>query len=159
MKAHLLIFSVVAGALAQTPEGRQSVSAEERARIEAALPAKAPAAPRKHRSLLIVDYANGRAGHPSIPHADLAVELMGKKTGAYETVISHDASRLEPASLRGFDAVYLNNAQGPVKRRSHHSGPRGPAAWRDVDSRNGLRRASGPGLPATSRQEFANGHL
>ena len=114
MKAHLLIFAVVAGALAQTPEGRQPVSAEERAKIEAALPVKAPAAPRKHRRLLIVDYANGRAGHPSIPHADLAVELMGTKTGAYETVISHDASLLDPASLRGFDAVYLNNAQGAI---------------------------------------------
>ena len=53
-------------------------------------------------------------GHPSVPYADLAVELMGKKTGAYEAVISHDSSLLAPDKLKGFDAVFLNNTVGDL---------------------------------------------
>ena len=57
----------------------------------------------------MIDAVNGRMGHPAALHADLAVELMGKKTGAYETVISHDSSLLAPGNLKGFDAVFINN--------------------------------------------------
>jgi len=40
---------------------------------------------------------------------------MGKKTGAYETVISFDSSLLAPGKLEGFDAVFINNtAQGDL---------------------------------------------
>src|ERR1700729_3849571 len=72
-------------------EGRRQVTAEQRRKIEAALPAKAPAKPHKARKLLVIDY---RATHPSVPSADLAVQLIGAKTGAYEATISHDASLL-----------------------------------------------------------------
>jgi len=90
------------------------VTAGERRLIEAALPEKAPATPKKPRKLLIVDANLGRGGHPSIPYANLAVELMGKKTGAFETVVSHDTSMLEPDKLHQFDALYLNNTAGDL---------------------------------------------
>jgi len=90
------------------------VTAEEHRLIEAALPEKALATPGKPRKLLIVDTNLGRGGHPSIPYANLAVELMGKKTGAFETVVSHDTSMLEPDKLRQFDALYLNNTAGDL---------------------------------------------
>lgn len=105
------------GAIAQESAGtapvrrRREVPPEERQKIEAALPSKAPARPRRHRKLLVVDY---HASHPSVPDADLAVDLMGVKTGAYETVISHDTSLLAPDQLKQFDAVYLNNTVGEV---------------------------------------------
>jgi type 1 glutamine amidotransferase len=70
--------------------------------------------PKKPRRLLVVDTNIGRQGHPSIPYANLAVELMGKKTGAFETVTSHDTSMLEPENLRQFDALYLNNTIGDL---------------------------------------------
>jgi type 1 glutamine amidotransferase/sugar phosphate isomerase/epimerase len=90
------------------------VSAEERQSIERALPAQAPAKPKKARKLLVIDLNVGRRGHPSIPYANLAVALMGKKTGAYEAVVNNDASLLTPASLHQFDAVFLNNTIGNV---------------------------------------------
>jgi uncharacterized protein len=112
MRSIFVSLSVIAlffNASAQQPYSRRSVSPEDRQRIESALPAKAPAKPRKPRKLLVIDEINSRIGHPSAPQADLAVELMGKKTGAYEAVISHDTSLLAPGKLKGFDAVFINN--------------------------------------------------
>lgn len=96
------------------PAVSREVTAEERQKIEAALPEKAPARPKKPRKLLVVDANIGRGGHVSIPYANLAVELMGKKTGAFEAVVSHDTSMLEPENLRQFDAIYLNNTAGDL---------------------------------------------
>ncbi len=90
------------------------VSPEERAKIEAALPPQAPAQPKKPRKLLVFDLNVGRFGHPSIPHANLAMQLMGKKTGAFEATVSSDPAILEPARLAEFDAVFLNNTIGDI---------------------------------------------
>lgn len=92
-----------------TPRPRREVLLIERAKIVAALPAKAPAAPRRPRKLLIFD---GLANHPSVPYADLAMQLMGEKTGAFTATISGDVSALQADNLRQFDAVYLNNNVG-----------------------------------------------
>jgi hypothetical protein len=93
------------------PDG---VSDEEARRIEKAVPATAPARPAKARRLLVVDLNVGRPGHRSIPHANLAVRLMGQRTGAYETTICHDRSMLAAERLKTFDAVFLNNTLGPI---------------------------------------------
>jgi sugar phosphate isomerase/epimerase/type 1 glutamine amidotransferase len=90
------------------------VSPEERQKIERAIPTMAPAVPAQPRKLLVIDLNVGRHGHPSIPHANLAVELMGKKTGAYEAVFSNERSMLQPDNLGQFDAVFLNNTIGPL---------------------------------------------
>ncbi len=90
------------------------VSPEERRKIEEAIPPTAPAVPAKPRRLLVIDLNVGRHGHPSIPHANLAVELMGKKTRAYEAVFSNDRAMLQPENLNQFDAVFLNNTIGPI---------------------------------------------
>ncbi|MGA2618663.1 MAG: ThuA domain-containing protein [Thermoguttaceae bacterium] len=88
------------------------VSPEERLKIEQALPAKAPAAPKKPRKLLVFTLNVGYTGHGSIPHASLAFTLMGRKTGAFETVVSRDPEIFRPQTLRQFDAVFLNNTVG-----------------------------------------------
>lgn len=85
---------------------------EELKRIEAALPAKARAVPRKPRRLLIFDLNVGYGGHASITTANTAFTLMGKKTGAFETVVSRDPAVFKPESLRQFDAVFFNNTVG-----------------------------------------------
>ncbi len=90
------------------------VSPEEYQKIEEAIPLEAPAAPTEPRKLLVMDLNVGRHGHPSIPHANLAVELMGRKTGAYEAVFSNDRAMLLPDNLGQFDAVFLNNTIGPI---------------------------------------------
>ncbi len=99
------------------------VGDDERRRIEGALPAEAPARPSKPRRLLIFDLNVGYGGHRSAAHAALAFELMGRKTGAFETVVSRDPSVFAPESLKGFDAVFFNNTVGnlfedPALRRS-----------------------------------------
>lgn len=96
---------------------------DERARIEAALPARAQVRPRKPRKLLIFDLNVGYPGHPSIKTANLAFELMGKKTGAFDVVVSRDPAVFEAESLRQFDAVFFNNTVGnqftdPALRRN-----------------------------------------
>jgi type 1 glutamine amidotransferase len=107
----------------QAAESAPEVSPEERLKIEQAIPATAPAAPRKSRKLLAFDLNVGYPGHRSIPHANLAITLMGKKTRAFETVISRDSEVFRPQSLKQFDAVFLNNTVGnlftdPELRRS-----------------------------------------
>lgn len=88
------------------------LSPEERQRIEAAIPTKAFVTPQKNRKLLIFDLNVGYGGHRSIPTANMAFTLMGKKTGAFETVISRDPSVFKPENLHKFDAVFLNNTVG-----------------------------------------------
>jgi type 1 glutamine amidotransferase len=83
-----------------------------RRKIEAAIPAEAPAKPAKPRKLLIFDLNVGYGGHGSIPFANLAFTLMGRKTGAFETVVSHDPAVFQRESLKQFDAVFLNNTVG-----------------------------------------------
>ena len=101
-------------ATAPAPSGPPGVGPEERQKIEKAIPRKAPAAAAKGRKLLVIDLNIGRRGHLSIPHANLAVELMGRKTGAYEATFSSDRSMLRSKELRRFDAVFLNNTIGPI---------------------------------------------
>jgi len=88
------------------------ISGEQQKRIEAAIPNKAFVSPLKDRKLLIFDLNVGYGGHRSIPTANLAFTLMGKKTGAFQTVISRDPSVFEPDNLKQFNAVFLNNTVG-----------------------------------------------
>jgi len=95
----------------------------EREKIRKALPATAPAKPLKHRRLLIFDLNVGYPGHPSAAHAALAFTLMGKETGAFETVETADPRVFRPESLKTFDALFFNNTVGnlfrdPLLRRS-----------------------------------------
>ncbi len=109
-------FPTGAAGQAAAPAARRppGVSPEQRRKIEKAIPTRAPAAAAKRRKLLVIDLNIGRRGHASIPHANLAVALMGKKTGAYEATFSSDRSMLRPKKLRLFDAVFLNNTIGPI---------------------------------------------
>jgi len=85
---------------------------DDRKRVEAAIPTKPFVPPQKPRRLLIFDLNVGYGGHRSIPTANLAFTLMGRKTGAFETVITKDPSLFRPESLRRFDAVFFNNTVG-----------------------------------------------
>jgi type 1 glutamine amidotransferase/sugar phosphate isomerase/epimerase len=87
-------------------------AADERSQLEAVVPSRAFATPRKNRKLLIFDRNVNYGGHGSIPTANLAFELMGRKTGAFETVVSRDPEVFRPESLRQFDAVFFNNCVG-----------------------------------------------
>src|SRR4051812_44411874 len=72
--------------------------------IEKALPDSAPATPAKPRKLLVFTLATGFV-HGSIPVGAKAFEMMGNKTGAFETVVSSDPAMFEEDKLKQFDAV------------------------------------------------------
>lgn len=91
----------------------ESVPEQAVEKIRAAAPDKAPAKPAKPRRLLVFTLCRGFR-HGSIPYVSKALQLMGEKTGAYETVVSDDVSMFRPENLSQFDAVCLNNTTGSL---------------------------------------------
>ncbi|MCC6861928.1 MAG: ThuA domain-containing protein [Bryobacterales bacterium] len=94
--------------------GPERLTPEARRKVEEALPTKAFARPARPRKLLVMDLQVNYPGHPSIPHANLAVDLMGQKLGAWQATFSNDMANLRWDRLRQFDALYLNNTVGPL---------------------------------------------
>jgi uncharacterized protein len=78
-------------------------------RITAALPARAAATPRHPRRLLVFWRADAILHKGGAAAANHAIELMGAKTGAYESDFSRDYAALDPAVLARYDAIVLNN--------------------------------------------------
>lgn len=89
--------------VAQNPAGEQAPPGALE-KISAALPEKPFAKPNKVRTLLVFSKTNGFR-HASIATGKLAFTEMGKKTGAFETVISDDLANFEADALKKFDAV------------------------------------------------------
>lgn len=89
------------------------VSMEEIAKIEAAVPSKATVVPKKPRKLLVFSLCTSYK-HDSIPYGKKVLEIMSKKTGAFEAVFSDDISVFEPENLKQFDAVFFNNNSGEL---------------------------------------------
>lgn len=118
-RTHLHRIAVVAcmvgSALVASP-ARAQVSEQERSKIEQAAPKKCPIAPKEPRRLLIVTLnirdSKVVKGHPSIPHGNYAIGLMGDRTGAYETVVSNDIELFRPDKIGQFDAICFNNTVG-----------------------------------------------
>ena len=90
----------------------QPTESEERARIEAAIPAKAFVTPRRARELLIFDSNVGYGGHPSARTANTAFALMGRRTGAFSAMVSKNPAVFSADMLKLFDAVFFNNTVG-----------------------------------------------
>jgi type 1 glutamine amidotransferase len=112
--------------LLQAGVANAAISAEELQKIEKAVPKKAAekaaARPRRPRKMLVFTRAKGLV-HTSIPYATKALELMGRKTGAFKIVVSNDMSIFNPASLKSFDAICFNNSnrmdfKSPAMRKS-----------------------------------------
>ena len=81
---------------------------KELEKIKDAMPAKATVTPKQPRKLLVFNLCKGFV-HSSIPYCAKALEVMGKKTGAFEVVCSKDMSIFKPENLNQFDAVCFNN--------------------------------------------------
>jgi len=77
-------------------------------KIRSAMPTTYIAEPKKPRKLLVFYLCKGYK-HECIPYWNRTLEIMGKKTGAFETVFSDEMSSFEPESLQQFDAVCFNN--------------------------------------------------
>jgi len=62
---------------------------------------------RKHKVLLFSLHTGFK--HWAIPHTDVVIQTLAKKTGAFEVVRSFDVHLFEKSSLKQFDAIVLNN--------------------------------------------------
>ena len=78
-----------------------------------AMPAKATVQPAKPRRVLVYTAAPGFY-HSAIPFGARAIQIMGNKTGAWETVISNDKYLFETESLNQFDCVMLMSTTGEL---------------------------------------------
>jgi type 1 glutamine amidotransferase len=87
--------------------------ADEVDKVTAAMPDKAPAKPAKARKLLVFNLTKGFS-HDSIPLAAKTFEVMGSKTGAWETVSSVDPDVFAADRLKEFDAIMMNNTTGTL---------------------------------------------
>jgi type 1 glutamine amidotransferase len=99
------LFTSTAAGQPQTPK------AEDVSRMMASLPAKAFAAPAKPRKVLVLAKARGFV-HSCIPLAAKTIEEMGKKTGAWTTTVSYDASVVTAENLKQYDVLLLDNTTG-----------------------------------------------
>jgi type 1 glutamine amidotransferase len=94
--------------------GPERLAKKDRAGVEAAVPAEASVKPKKPRKLLVIDLNVAYPGHGSIPAANMAIELWGKKTGAYTAIADNNLDNLKYPKIKEFDAVFLNNTVGQI---------------------------------------------
>ena len=104
-----LSLSLAAALLLAPAAQAQNLKPDMVKKIDEALPAKPTAAPSKKHKVLVFTYAAGFV-HSSIPYGAYAVEAMGKKTGAYESVISDDPKMFD--DLSAYSAIIMVNTTG-----------------------------------------------
>lgn len=94
------------------------VTGRQAERIKAAAPDKARVEPKKPRRVLIwLTPAHLMEKDPHkgycIPYGTAAFETLGRKSGAFEPVVSGDLAMYLPENIRQFDAIVMNNSSGP----------------------------------------------
>lgn len=105
---------VVTASKSMPIRGPRSLPEEVKARIDAAIPRQAYVKPKRPRKLLVIDACVAGMTHNTIPHFNLAVELMAKHTGAFEAIFDNDLDNLKWPRIKQFDAVYLNDTVGEL---------------------------------------------
>ena len=91
------------------------IPADEKAKLDAAVPRQALVKPRRPRKLLIIDVCPaGGFYHNTVAHGNLMLQLIAKYTGAYEPVFDNNLENLRYPRIRQYDAVFLNSVVGPV---------------------------------------------
>jgi type 1 glutamine amidotransferase len=86
------------------------------ASVEKAAPAKPTVAAPK-RKLLVFSLHTGY-NHEVIPHVDRVFEILGKKSGAFDVVVTYDIEQLAADKLAAFDVLVLNNTCSDGSRRN-----------------------------------------
>ncbi|MDR2674958.1 MAG: ThuA domain-containing protein, partial [Opitutaceae bacterium] len=84
----------------------------QQAALDDAMPARPAAAPAAPRRVLVFSRTCDFRHYQGIVAAKYLIEKTGARTGAWQTVISDDLANFEPAALRRFDCVVMNNTTG-----------------------------------------------
>ena len=114
MTRRVLLFD----ALCSTLLYGQEVPAEQKQRIDAAIPQRAPAKPKQPRRMLVTNLSmrDGKvvrgSSYATHPAANYALAQMGIRTGAYQAVFSDDVEMFRPEKINQFDALCFNNSVG-----------------------------------------------
>jgi type 1 glutamine amidotransferase len=95
------------------PETLRKAGDEVRAKIVAAIPKQAYAAPKKRRTLLVIESLHGMS-HNTIPHTNVMIQEMGNITGAWEAVFNNDLDNLKYPKIKEYDGVFLNSIVGEL---------------------------------------------
>lgn len=69
-------------------------------KIEAAIPQKPYATPKKARKLLVVDISPAGMSHSTVPHANHLLMAMGRKTGAWDTIFDNNLNNLKYPKIK-----------------------------------------------------------
>jgi len=127
-----LFVAVILGALATGTA--VAAKPQDVEKMTKAMPDKAPAKPAKARKVLIYSHCNGFTHGGAIAAAKIALPMMGKKTGAYEAVVSDDLANLMPDKIKQFDAIILSNTTGELFTVKGPRKPRKPNPKRIKDA-------------------------
>jgi type 1 glutamine amidotransferase len=84
--------------------------------VEKNAPAKPTVKADRHK-LLVFSRRTG-FDHKVMPHVDRVFEILGKKSGAFETTVTVDIEMLTPEKLSAFDVLVLNNNCSKGARRN-----------------------------------------
>jgi type 1 glutamine amidotransferase len=118
--SRLAVASLLAAAVLAPLRVQAAVSQQVEEKILAAAPEKATAKPAKPRKVLVYTQALGFY-HGSIPLAARAIELLGKKTGAYEATVTDDPAVFAPETLKQYDAVFQDQCTGDMLSPKEHA--------------------------------------
>jgi hypothetical protein len=95
---------------------RADLTEHQAKQIHAAAPDHARVEAKKPRRVLIWNTPfmeqSPHKGY-TIPQSEYAMKTLGEKTGAFEPVVSDDMAMFLPENLKRFDAVVMNNSNGP----------------------------------------------
>jgi type 1 glutamine amidotransferase len=113
--------------------------------IDAAIPKKATVKPKQPRKVLIWNTPfMDKCPHKgySVPQAAYAMKTMGKKTGAYQAVVSDDVAMYLPENLKQFDVIIMNNSNGEWIRPTEADLPKFKKHGSDIDELEKLLKKS-----------------
>ncbi len=97
------------------PTSTDRIPAEDKKKIEAALPKAALVTPKVPRKLLVVDVAPaGAYYHDTAAHANFAIQKMAETTGAFQAIFDNDLNNLKYPKILDYDAVFMNSGDGEV---------------------------------------------
>ena len=95
-------------------------SADEKSKIEAALPEKSTKEAKADRRILMIDRCEGFI-HGSVPYGNHAMIEMGNKSGAFKVDLIEDYSGFTTENLKQYDGILFNNTTNLIPNEAQQA--------------------------------------